>query len=289
MRSSSSCLISLTLVALLSGGGWTAAARPGEEAPLPLGAPLEPEAVRPVGPTRLAGHDYGFERGFGESLERLLVLEEEGAASISYAKGGELELVSSYRLDPAGHMEAAITIGEDTLEILVRTDAGGEPELVLLEVNGMAGEIVPEDLEARAEAVSAGDARVESPIRNRFADSLRDPGGFRSVLGRYGDFLEEVHRHAWEGELPGLPPQAMTCCVWKCFLCAGSIFIYVKTVGTIVVGCGPGTVITLGGSCFVSILEHMYTSGMMVGACSRCLKCIEECFEPAPVSGRPGY
>lgn len=289
MRSPSPRLISLTLVALLSSGGWTATALPAEEAPLPLGGPLEPETVRAVGATRLEGHDYGFERGLGETHERLLVLEEEGAARISYTSGGELALISSYRLDPAGHVEAALAVGEDTLEIFVRTDAGGRPELVLLEVNGVAGEIVPEDLEALAEAVSAGEASGESPLRERYTDSLRDPGRFRAVLHRYGDFLEELHQLAWEGELPSLPPKAMTCCIWKCFLCAGSIFIYVKTVGTIALGCGPGTVITFGGACFVAVLEHMYTSGMMVGACARCLKCVEECFEPLPVSDLPGH
>jgi hypothetical protein len=288
MRSSSSCLISLTLVALLSGGGPPVGASPSEGFSLPPGGPLEPGALRAVDPDRLAGHDFGFERGLGEAREALLLAEEGEETRISYLRGEELVLTSRYRWGPAGGIEASLAVGEDTLGLFVMTDLRGGPERLLLDLNGAAGELVPDELEALAEEVSAGGPPLPSPLARPDAGALRDPAAFRLALGRYGDFLDEVHRLAREGSLPGAPPEVMTCCLWKCFLCAGSIFVYVKTVGSLAVGCGPGVVITLGGSCFLAILEHMYTSGMMVGACSRCLKCVEGCFEPTPVSSRPG-
>jgi hypothetical protein len=288
MRSPSSCLISLSLVALLSGGGLSAGARPSEGASVPPGGPREPGALRAVAPDRLAGNDHGFERGLGETRETLLLAEEGEETRISYLRGEELVLTSRYRRGPAGGFEASLAVGEDTLGLFVMTDLRGGPERLLLDLNGAAGELAPEELEALAEEVSAGGSPLPSPLARPDAGALRDPAGFRLALGRYGDLLDEVHRLAREGSLPGAPPEAMTCCVWKCFLCAGSIFVYVKTVGTLVVGCGPGAVITLGGSCFMAILEHMYTSGLMVGACSRCLKCVEGCLEPTPVSGRAG-
>jgi hypothetical protein len=285
MRSTWTRLVSLTLAALLAGGGTLAAAPAGEE-PSDLLSPLfEPDGVRAVAPAQLRGHQHGFERGLGESLEQILLAEEEGLTRLSYAVGGETLLSSSYRRDASGNIEARLAVGEDSLDLLALAGPDGSPERLLVELNGAPSELWPAELETLAEAVAAGGPPVDSPLRQPLGDNLRDPAGFDYALAGYGDFLGRLQHLALKGDLPVPSPHASPCCLWKCFVCGSTVFAYVLQVGDLVASCSAGAVITLGSLCFRSILTHMSVAGMMTGSCSRCLKCIDECLTPMPVSG----
>jgi hypothetical protein len=285
MRSTWTRLVSLTLVTVLAGGASLAAPPAGEGPADLLPAPLDPGAIRAVSPAALEGHHYGFERGLGESLERILVAEDEGRTRLSYAVGGETLLSSSYRRDPAGNLEGRLASGEDVLELVALSGPDGSPEHLLLSVNGVPGELRSSELEALAEAVAAGAPPADSPLRQPLRESLRDPAGFHYVLADYGDFLGRLQQLALKGDLPVPSPHSSPCCLWKCFVCGSTVFAYLLQVGDFVVNCGPGAVVTLGSLCFRNILTHMSVAGMMTGSCARCLKCIDECLTPTPVSG----
>jgi hypothetical protein len=285
MRSTWTRLVSLTLAALLAGGGTLAAAPTGEESRDLLSSPFDPDAVRAVDPGQLQGHHHGFERGLGESLERILVAEEEGLTRLSYTVGGETLLSSSYRRDASGDIEARLTVGQDSLELVALAGLDGTPEHLLIELNGAPAELWPAELEALAEAVASGGPPAGSPLRQPLEENLRDPAGFDYVLTDYGDFLGRLQQLALKGDLPVPSPHGSPCCLWKCFVCGSTVFAYVLQVGDLVASCSAGALITLGSMCFRSILTHMSVAGVMTGSCSRCLKCLDDCFTPVPVSG----
>lgn len=285
MRHTTTRLVSLVLAGLLAGGGTLAAAPAGEGPAGHLPPPFDPETIRVAPPERLEGHDFGFERGRGESLEQVLVAEEESGARLSYTLGGKTLLSSSYRYDPSGGLAADLRVGDDRLEIVALAGADGSPERLLLSVNGSRGELWPAELGVLADGIAVGGPPVDSPLRQPLGDGFRDPAGFDLALAGYGDFLGRLQQLAFKGDLPVPSPHASVCCLWKCFVCGAAVFAYVLQVGDLVVNCGPGVVVTLGSLCFRNILTHMSVAGMMTGSCARCLKCIDECLTPMPVSG----